>query len=102
MALQDTLKTGAGLEFTGYIRVDNMIGGKKGLDLEVNAYNVVNGEQKFVMTLRPELIGGPMDKQHAKTCYSFVPNLDSSKNFLAQAYEYLKTLPRFKLAKTLD
>jgi hypothetical protein len=61
---------------SAYWRIEQIIGNKQGLTFIVNAY--VTGQ-------------GPMLYGER---FSFVPELDGS-NFIKQAYEHLKTLPRF-------
>jgi hypothetical protein len=59
-----------------YIKVDQQEGTKEKVRFAVNAVTTKDGE----------LI--------ERKVYEFVPNLDGG-NFIAQAYEHLKTLPEF-------
>ena len=59
-----------------YIKVDEIKGGKLGLIITVRSYK----NDRSIVLQRQE--------------FAFVPNIDGS-NFIAQAYEHLKTLPEF-------
>jgi len=59
-----------------YIKVENVDGNKQELRVEVFVYKK-QGEQVI-----------------DRKAYSFNPNLNGN-NFIAQSYEYLKTLPEF-------
>lgn len=59
-----------------YIRIELVRGNKEMLDLLVRGYN----EQELI----------------DEKIYTFTPSVkDGSENFIAQGYEYLKTLPEF-------
>jgi hypothetical protein len=66
-----------------YIRIDNFYGNKQLITLSVGVYDNASTD-KF------EII---------KMGVSFVPDLEGF-NFIAQGYDYLKTLPEF--AKAID
>lgn len=79
MALSKTF-THAGLTVEdGYLRVSNFSGSKDGISF-VLSFQVAANEN--ALTTKE---------------FSFVPTLDS--NFIAQAYEHLKTLPEFEGAE---
>lgn len=59
-----------------YIKVENLAGDKSHIRMDVSIQKKVN--EKIV------------DRKH----FVFVPDL-SGKNFIAQGYDYLKTLPEF-------
>lgn len=63
-----------------------------------NAYYQVatlNGSKSMQQIFVSVFNNAQKDKQIEVLTYSFVPNLESSENFIAQAYNYLKTLPEF-------
>jgi hypothetical protein len=63
-----------------YIRVDAISGNKTALCATIGVYN--NKENKMVLA--------------QSKVYQFTSSVDDkSKNFVAQAYDYLKTLPEF-------
>jgi len=62
--------------FTAYVRVDKVNGSKNSMNASVGFYKD-NAE-------------GEMIKGEG---FAFIPSLES--NFIAQAYDYLKTLPEF-------
>jgi hypothetical protein len=66
-----------------YIKIDTISGNKNTLEINVIIYSEKNDEKLPVQA----------------TKYAFAPSLND-KNFIAQAYEYLKTLPEF--ANTVD
>jgi hypothetical protein len=59
-----------------YIKIDSITGNKKNLDVVVGKYKSSGGEVL------------------SKSAASFEPLL-SDKNFIAQAYDHIKTLPEF-------
>jgi hypothetical protein len=59
-----------------YIKIDSLTGNKEQMRAYVSTYKKQN----------EQLIG--------RKNYSFTPNLNG-KNFIAQAYDYIKTLPDF-------
>jgi hypothetical protein len=61
-----------------YIKVDTVSGNKSTLEVTVITYVEKNDEKSPVQA----------------TKYKFVPSMDN-KNFIAQAYAHLKTLPEF-------
>ena len=71
------VKLAGELEVTAYIRVQHVAGTKHSVAATV-AFLQGNG-------------AGELYKSNS---YSFTPNMDSA-NFIAQAYEHLKTLPEF-------
>ena len=82
MALSKNIdfKTQSGFEITvkdAYIRVDQISGDKNKVSCNVNFYKSSNEKTSFKGDI-----------------YKFKPNL-SGENFIAQAYEYLKTMPEF-------
>ena len=96
MAIQKRIKLKNGIEFDAYIRIDGMHGNKNELALQVNAYNILDGNKIFVSILNPEIGNiSPVEKQIRKPFYSFIPNFENNDNFMAQGYNYLKTLPEF-------
>ena len=60
-----------------YIKIENVNGNKTSMRFEVYIYKEKNG---FVVD---------------RKSYAFVPTLEGN-NFIAQAYEHLKTLPEFE------
>lgn len=79
LARQITLKSNFGDDVvfnSAYIKVKSLMGNKKSMRIDVEIHKAAEG---VVIDYRN---------------YSFAPNLDG-KNFIAQAYEYLKTLPEF-------
>jgi len=84
MALKNTFSTttnfGDPVSFTDtYQRIEQLIGGKNGLQVCVTIYRDSNCKQILLNTI-----------------HKFTPSLDASApNFIAQAYDYLKTLPDF-------
>jgi hypothetical protein len=65
---------------SAYIRVSSISGNKEAACITVDFYNNKNNQMKMAQT----------------KAYQFQPSVDSdSKNFIAQAYEHLKTLPDF-------
>lgn len=81
MALQKTIavKTDFDQEYiisNAYIRVDSINGGKDNLSVLVNSY-----KDKNLAPIKTNR-------------FLFQPAMDG-KNFIAQAYDYLKTLPEF-------
>jgi hypothetical protein len=76
---QITLKSNFGDDVTfneAYIKVETLIGDKTQMRIDVSVYKK-QGEQI-------------VDRKN----YFFVPDL-SGKNFIAQAYDHVKTLPEF-------
>ena len=61
-----------------YIRVDKIYGSKELLVIHVGYYNEDRNPMRYLMTEQ----------------FNFVPDLNEV-NFIAQAYNYLKTLPQF-------
>ena len=62
-----------------YIRIDAVRGSKKHIELFVNIYENRESDRPIISKL-----------------YDFSPSVEeNSKNFIAQGYEYLKTLPEF-------
>lgn len=84
MALSKTTTTSTGIDVTNaYIRVDTVAGYKGRIDTSVNYY-----------VSKQEFIDGKGYVQ--QQMFAFVPDIaDGSANFIAQAYEHLKTLPEF-------
>lgn len=85
MALQKTITLidnfGESITFrNAYIRVDALNGGKEGFDIMVGIYKLAGG--KLITTSR----------------VPFTASIDGN-NFIAQAYEHLKTLPEFSNAQ---
>lgn len=96
MALQKRIKLKNGIEFDAYIRIDGMNGSKNELTLNVNAYNILDNNKIFVSIMKPDADNlSPIEKQKRKPVYCFTPNFNSEDNFMAQGYNYLKTLPEF-------
>lgn len=63
-----------------------------------NAYYQVatlNGSKSVQQIFVSVFNNAQKDKQIEVLTYSFVPNLESNSNFIAQAYDYLKTLPEY-------
>ena len=76
---QITLKSNFGDDVVfnnSYIKISALYGDKNSLRIEVNVHKTENG--------------AILDRQQ----YYFSPTLEG-KNFIAQAYDYLKTLPEF-------
>lgn len=61
--------------------------------LQFNAYVKVENVQCTKSTATA-LVSFSGQSGNMKKCYDFTPDL-SGKNFIAQAYDYLKTLPEF-------
>lgn len=82
MALQKTITHSVNLagniQLTAYIRVENLDGNKE----KMNAKAVYRKDDGDGQVIKHEW-------------WSFVPSLTGG-NFIAQAYEHLKTLPEFK------
>lgn len=81
MAIQKTLKLvdNFGEEVTfanAYIKVTTIAGGKDAINVIVGSYKSANG--KLLATSKS----------------SFIPAIEG-KNFIAQAYDHIKTLPEF-------
>lgn len=90
MALQITspiaLPSGISIA-TAYARVDAVNGSKSGISFTLNYYL----SQEAFLEGRAYVL---------QEVYSFEPSVDvGSKNFISQAYEYLKTLEAFEFAK---
>lgn len=62
---------------SAYIKVTSISGDKNSLSITVTAYDEKDGEEIHTGS------------------YKFTPILESKLNFIAQAYEYLKTWPEF-------
>jgi hypothetical protein len=82
MALQKNIdfKAQGGFDIAvenAYIRIDQISGNKNEILFSVNFYRLPNELTSFM-----------------GSTYKFTPSLDAS-NFIAQAYEHLKTLPEF-------
>lgn len=85
MALEKTITVSDGLGqdaviSNAYIRVDSVSGGKDNLSILVNSY-----KDKNLASIKTNR-------------FLFQPAMDE-KNFISQAYDYLKTLPEFANAK---
>lgn len=88
MALQKKIELSNGITLeNAYIRVDAVMGSKFGMSFNVDTYMSETAYKNKK---------GYMERK----AYSFVPSVDEdSKNFIAQAYKYLKTLDEFSDAK---
>ena len=85
MVLEKTITVSDGLGqdaviSNAYIRVDSVSGGKDNLSILVNSY-----KDKNLASIKTNR-------------FLFQPAMDE-KNFISQAYDYLKTLPEFANAK---
>jgi hypothetical protein len=73
--LQDNF--GDDKQFTNvYLKVDSFMGSKKEIRFEIGFYREKDGKKLNIQQV------------------NFIPTLDG-KNFIAQAYDHLKTLPEF-------